>query len=122
MDSGGLLLKHVYGDPDMDQSDEIPDVKGDERKEKLKLWVMNLEIWGSFEPFSSQCFDIELTRAGAYAKICQLKKRLDFLAEFWHARELGADEYQLKDLANQTSIFASLVGKIEQHLARKVTR
>jgi hypothetical protein len=70
---------------------------------------MNLEIWGSFEPLNSQCYDIELTRAGAYTKIVQLRKRLEIMANFWHSKELGPDERELKVLADHTKHFAELI-------------
>jgi len=53
MDSGGLLLKYVFGEPDMDASDQVPEPSGPEKIQKFDLWITNLEIWGSFEPLNS---------------------------------------------------------------------
>lgn len=76
MDAAGFSLKFVYGEPDMDQSSQVPDAFAPHRFESLKSWLQDLECWGTFEPLSSQCFDMELTRACAYAKLGQFRKRL----------------------------------------------
>ena len=69
IDAAGLSLKFVYGEPDMDQSSKVPDAFAPHRLANLKRWLQDLECWGTFEPLSSQCFDMELTRACGYAKL-----------------------------------------------------
>lgn len=89
MDSAGMQLKHVFlgqaseSDPADEEADK-PNPQSDVNRELLSLWIRNLEVWGSYEPISSQCYDIELTRAQAYTKLCQLRKRLEVMADFWH--------------------------------------
>lgn len=44
------------------------------------------------------------------------------MANFWHSRELGVDERDLKSLADNTKTFAELIQKIENYLGHKVSR
>ena len=44
------------------------------------------------------------------------------IGDFWHKRNLGPDERDIKNLANQTTEFASYILKIEKYLSKKVTR
>ena len=37
------------------------------RKQQFKNWIINLDVWGSFEPVTAHCFDIETARAVAFA-------------------------------------------------------
>jgi len=39
------------------------------RKQQFKNWIINLDVWGSFEPVTASCFDIETARAAAFAKV-----------------------------------------------------
>lgn len=53
------------------------------RRKQFKNWIINLDVWGSFEPLNPQCYDIQTARAAAFMKILQLRKKLKKMIEFW---------------------------------------
>ena len=59
--------------------------------ERFRLWMLNLDVWGSFEPIGPQCYDIQMTRAAAYTKLTQIRKRIRGMIDYWEeqAEESG---------------------------------
>ena len=66
-----------------DDDKKVPIARKRGNQAKFNDWLINLDVWGSFNPLQSQCYDIEVTRAAAYTKICTLVRRLELMCEFW---------------------------------------
>lgn len=67
LDSGGKSLRHVFEEREAVQF------------EAFRLFVMNLEVYGSFSPLNDRLFDLQVTRISAYLKISKIRKGLEFL-------------------------------------------
>ena len=50
---------------------------------QFKHWIINLDVYGSFEPLSPQCYDIQMARTASFTKLVALRKRLRKMIEFW---------------------------------------
>lgn len=84
LDSAGLFLKHVFGDLRMEEDESgIQNSRRRGNFKKFVHWVVNFDVWGSFEPLNSQCFEIEVARAASFTKLCQLVLRLEKMCQFW---------------------------------------
>lgn len=57
---------------------------------KLELWILNLDVWGSYLPLTSQQFDIQVARALSFTKFVQMQKRITKMIEFWEENECGS--------------------------------
>ena len=80
--------------------------------------MLNLDVWGSFEPIGPQCYDIQMTRAAAYTKLTQIRKRIRGMIDYWEeeAEESGP---MIKKLMAQIELIDFYFAKIEGYLARK---
>ena len=69
LDAAGCTLQQVFGENKMDSESELvseteeiyvplDEVSVHLRKQEFKNWIINLDVWGSFEPLNPQCYDI----------------------------------------------------------------
>lgn len=49
----------------------------------FKHWILNLDVYGSFEPLNPQCYDIQMARSAAFTKLVTMRSRLRKMIEFW---------------------------------------
>ena len=52
-------------------------------RSKFKQWILNLDVYGSFEPLNPQVFDIQIARSAAFTKLVNLRLRLRKMIAFW---------------------------------------
>jgi len=70
LDAAGLTLKHVF----LEKKKWV-------RQVSFRNWIINLDVWGSYNPLSAECYDIQMTRILAYTKIQQIRKQITNLLE-----------------------------------------
>lgn len=61
----------------------LPKKKMSQMRTMFKHWILNLDVYGSFEPLNPQCYDIQMARTAAFTKLVALRKRLRKMIEFW---------------------------------------
>ena len=73
IDSAGMRLKHVFGyvDTNGDESESQEDIVTSTHNNmaKFKSWILNLEVWGSYEPLSLECVSISFAKMSALMKL-----------------------------------------------------
>ena len=103
LDAAGCTLQKVFGlvseegeEAENGEADLVPDFYSQSEVEKrtmFKHWILNLDVYGSFEPLNPQCYDIQMARSAAFTKLVSMRKRLRKMIEFWE--ELSEDAGQL---------------------------
>jgi hypothetical protein len=64
LDAAGFSLQNVFGDNKMQSHDDLlgenediylgqEDTTQNARKQQFKNWIVNLDVWGSFEPLNA---------------------------------------------------------------------
>jgi len=85
---------------------------------KFRAWILNLDIWGSFEPLNPTCYDIQTARAAAFTKLVQMRRRLKGMIEFWDGLSEESGSLIARLLA-QIELIDFYLSKIEFYLAKK---
>lgn len=84
----------------------------------FKHWILNLDVYGSFEPLSPQCYDIQMARTAAFTKLTTLRKRLRKMIEFWE--DMMEDSGRLMhSVIQQVELIDFYLHKIEFYFSKK---
>lgn len=81
----------------------------------FQLFLMNLEVWGSFSPMNPKLFDLQMARTMAYTKLVKVRKQIDELCS-GYAKEKGKI---MKEIVMSLNIINFYFQKIEIFLAKK---
>jgi hypothetical protein len=82
--------------------------------------MLNLDVWGSFEPIGPQCYDIQMTRAAAHAKLSAMRSRVRTMIDYWDTQvEDSESGLMIKKLIAQIELIDFYLAKIESYLNRK---
>ena len=104
LDSGGRTLRHIFEQ----NSEKI-------QFEAFRVFIMNLEVYGSFFPLNEKLYDPQVTRIASYLKIGKLRKRIDeIVADFENC-----PGKILRDVVVKTKIVSYYFNKLEAFLSRK---
>ena len=129
LDAAGCTLQKVFGlvsedGDDIDStgeegsSDQFHDQSEAEKRTMFKYWLLNLDVYGSFEPLTPQCYDIQMARSAAFTKLVQMKRRFRKMIEFWE--ELTEESGMLMHrLLAQVELIDFYLSKIEYYFSKK---
>ena len=84
----------------------------------FKHWILNLDVYGSFEPLNPQCYDIMMARSAAFTKLVSMRRRLRKMIDFWE--ELTEDAGMLMHkLLQQVELIDFYLNKVEFYFSKK---
>ena len=84
----------------------------------FKNWILNLDVYGSFEPLNPQVFDIQIARSAAFAKLVNLRMRLRKMIKFWEDYTDESGKLMHKLLA-EVELIDFYLNKIEFYFSKK---
>ena len=84
----------------------------------FKHWILNLDVYGSFEPLNPQCYDIQMARSAAFTKLVTMRTRLRKMIEFWEDLSEESGKLMHKLLA-QVELIDFYLNKIEFYFSKK---
>ena len=84
----------------------------------FKHWILNLDVYGSFEPLNPQCYDIQMARSAAFTKLVTMRTRLRKMIEFWEDLSEESGKLMHKLMA-QVELIDFYLNKIEYYFSKK---